>query len=46
MVASGLIARVVFVAVLLNCCFAPDNLWLGMHFVWGSPSIEVESAGE
>lgn len=43
---TSLIARGVLVAVLFSCCFAPDNPWLGLHFVWGSPSIEVEASGE
>jgi len=44
-ITSGLIGRVVFVAVMLNCCCEPGSMWLGLHFVWGSPRIEVQAGG-
>jgi hypothetical protein len=45
-ITAGAIARIVFAAVAFNCFFAPDNHWLGLHFVWGSPTVEVQAAGE
>ena len=43
---AGLLAAIVFVAVLLNCALTPDSPWLQLQFVWGSPCVEIQSSGE